>query len=218
MFGSGTGAVALAALCLGGVAQPARAQTAATPVLASINAQCNQIVYEEDCIRVIRQGIERAEPFSAEDKEAVYQRIREVRTRYGYLSGQIDELLTAAGVPLDAEAAAGAAPPAAQGDAAGGAAAAPASPAGAPSGAATPVVASISAQCNQIVYEEDCIRVIRQAVKRTEPLSEEDKQLVYARIREVSDRYSYLSGQIEEILSGAGVPPAAEAPAAPPPG
>jgi hypothetical protein len=82
--------------------------------------------------------------------------------------------------------------------------------------AATPVVASMNGPCGATMqYEEDCIRAIRRAITNSAGFTDPDKELVYARIREVSVQHSFLKSQIDAILTENNIP--LEAPAPNPP-
>lgn len=72
---------------------------------------------------------------------------------------------------------------------------------------AAPIVASMSGPCGSTMqYEEDCIRAVRRAITSAAGLSDADKALVYARVRQVSVDYTFLKSQIDAILTENNIP------------
>lgn len=88
------------ALGMGGFASVANAQATVNSIAGAIKAQCDVITYEDDCLAAMTKGIRDAAAFTDADKATLWVLIRSYKTKHAYLAPRIDEVLTAANIPL----------------------------------------------------------------------------------------------------------------------
>jgi len=105
--------MATAALLMAGglaYAQPAvEAPAAEAPAISEEAAQiirligfaCDDFTYETECFAEMRVGLESATALDEADQMAIHAHVRAYKEKYGYLTAQIDAILTEFDVPLE---------------------------------------------------------------------------------------------------------------------
>ncbi|MCC6981700.1 MAG: hypothetical protein IT535_00365 [Bauldia sp.] len=74
------------------------------------------------------------------------------------------------------------------------------------SAAATTVIEAIGEACDAPEYEEECFRAMGRAITAAEPLSDDDKAGVYAKIRSYAERRPQWAGEIGRLLTDNNIP------------